>query len=62
MLGFAVALPSPDVPRQVTDEELRARFAEARGWTIRALRPARFETRGFDQVPAVVLCAERSED
>lgn len=60
MLGFAVALPSPDVPRQVTEDELRSRFAPEHGWTIRALRPAGFATQGFDTIPAVLLCAERS--
>lgn len=59
MLGFAVDLPAPDVPRQVTTEELEALFSREAGWTVRAMRPGRFRTRGFDDIPAIVLCAER---
>jgi hypothetical protein len=35
-------------------------FSGERGWTQRASRPARFRTRGFDDVPALAFCAERS--
>lgn len=60
MLGFAVSLPAPDVPREVTAEEVRALFSEEQGWTVRALHTARFATAGFDDVPALALCAENN--
>lgn len=59
MLGFAIAIPAPDVPLRVSAEELGRSFSEEAGWTVRALRPARFRTVGFDEIPAVALCAER---
>lgn len=60
MLGFAVSLPAPDVPREVTQEDIAALFSREAGWAVRISRPARFWTRGFDDIPAVALCAERS--
>jgi SAM-dependent methyltransferase len=59
MLGFGIEIPAPDVPKQVTDEELQERFSEERGWSILALRPGAFRTRGFDDIPSVAICAER---
>jgi len=60
MLGFAIAIPAPDVPRQVTAEELNRQFSGEAGWAVRVLRPARFATVGFDDIPAIALCAERA--
>jgi SAM-dependent methyltransferase len=60
MLGFAIAIPSPDAPRQVTVEEVAALFAADRGWIIRASRPAEFLTNGFGRIPAIAACIERS--
>jgi ubiquinone/menaquinone biosynthesis C-methylase UbiE len=60
MLGFAIAIPASDVPRQITAEELGRLFSPEAGWTVRALKPARFQTNGFDDIPAVALCAEWS--
>jgi SAM-dependent methyltransferase len=59
MLGFAVSFPVPDAPREVTRAELEALFVAERGWSLRVLRSARFVTNGFDDVPAVLMCAER---
>lgn len=59
MLGFAVSFPIPEAPRQVTAEEAARLFSAAEGWRVRAARPARFRTRGFEDVPALVFCAER---
>ncbi len=59
MLGFAVAIPSPDAPRQVTSSELEELFSSEAGWALRALRPARFVTHGFGEIPALAVCAER---
>ena len=61
LLGFAIASPIPNAPRQVLESELRALFAPERGWRVLALRPARFlirSARGND-VPAVAACVER---
>jgi SAM-dependent methyltransferase len=62
MLGFAIAIPAPDVPRQVTAEELERLFSSDRGWSILALRPAVFRTRGYDDIPSLAFCAERAPD
>lgn len=59
MLAFAVDLPSPDVPRAITEAELRANFAPERGWNVRALRAAAFESR-VASVPAICACFERT--
>lgn len=32
------------------------------GWVVRAYRPGHFRTRGFDEIPALALCAERVAD
>jgi SAM-dependent methyltransferase len=61
LLGFAVSFPAPDVPREVTESEITALFSEDAGWALRVLRPGRFVARGFDDIPALVVCAERVE-
>jgi SAM-dependent methyltransferase len=60
MLGFAISLPAPDVPREVTPEEIETRFSPGAGWLLKALRAGRFETRGFDDVPSLAVCVERT--
>ena len=62
MLGFAIAIPAPDVPLQVTADEIRELFGAREGWVIRELRDGRFMTTGFDAIPAVAVCAERRPD
>jgi SAM-dependent methyltransferase len=59
MLGFAVTFPIPNSPRAVTPDEIGALFSEEADWVVRASRPARFRTRGFDDVPALAVCVER---
>jgi SAM-dependent methyltransferase len=59
VLAFAVDLPSPDVPRGITEAELLANFAARKGWTVRALRAAVFESR-VASVPAICACFERT--
>jgi len=61
LLGFAFDSPMPNAPKQVTESELRARFAPEHGWRILALRPARFVIRSArgNEVPAVAACIER---
>jgi hypothetical protein len=53
-----VEFPIPHGPRAVTEDEVRARFTAARGWRIRALRGAAFESR-VAPVPATAACVER---
>jgi SAM-dependent methyltransferase len=60
MLGFAVTFPVPSSPRAVTAEEMEALFSTERGWVVRVSRAARFRTFGFDDVPALAFCAERT--
>ncbi len=58
LLAFAVEFPPPS-PRQVTEEELRARFTPEAGWRILEIRPAEFLSR-IATVPAISACVERS--
>lgn len=58
LLAFAVEFPIPNVPRAVTEDELRALFAAGGGWRILELRAAQFESR-VAPVPAIAACMER---
>jgi SAM-dependent methyltransferase len=60
LLGFAIASPFPNAPKQVREEELRGLFSEARGWRTLVLRKAGFKTRSTrGDIPAVAGCLER---
>lgn len=60
VLGFAFDSPVGRAPREVTESELRERFAPERGWRILAVRPAKFIVRRAPQgVPAIAACMER---
>lgn len=61
LLAFAVEFDIPHSPRQVGEEELRARFTSEKGWRILELRPAEFQSR-IAPVPAVAACMERLPD
>lgn len=62
ILGFGIQGDYPSAPKQVTMEELHARFAPGAGWKVLAIRPANFVTSVLPEpVPAVVGCVERSE-
>lgn len=56
--AFAVEYDVPNTPLRVTEEELRARFSEAAGWRIVALRSTGFVNRVAPPVPAVAACIE----
>lgn len=58
LLAFATEFPIPHSPRRVGEDELRARFTAEKGWRIRELRPAVFQSR-VAPVPAVAACVER---
>jgi ubiquinone/menaquinone biosynthesis C-methylase UbiE len=55
---FAVTFPIPNVPRQVTEGELRERFTPERGWQVLTIRTGEFLSR-VAPVPAVLACMER---
>lgn len=52
---FATTFPVPNVPRAVSEAELRARFA---GWRILTVRAAEFLS-AVAPVPAILACIER---
>ncbi|MDQ2669103.1 MAG: class I SAM-dependent methyltransferase [Gemmatimonadota bacterium] len=58
LLEFAVEFPVPNVPRAVSEDEVRARFTPEAGWRILACRPAEFLSR-VAPVPATAACVER---
>lgn len=60
MLGFAIPIPTPAAPREVTREEITALFAREAGWIVRAMRSAAFLTHGYGGIPALAVCAERA--
>ena len=59
LLAFAVDFGMPNVPRQVSAEELRARFALEQGWQILDIRTAEFLSRVAPPVAATAACIER---
>jgi SAM-dependent methyltransferase len=59
LLAFAVEFPMPNLPRQVTADELRARFTLEKGWNIQDIRPAEFLSRVAPPLPAISACIER---
>lgn len=56
---FAVEFPAPNLPRQVSADELRARFTSERGWRIKEIQSVEFLSRVAPPVPAVCACIER---
>jgi len=52
---FAVTFPIPNVPRQVTEAELRERFAPEKGWQVVTIRAGEFLSR-IAPVPATLAC------
>ena len=59
LLAFDVEFSIPNLPRQVSAGELRARFTSERGWRILEVRPAEFLSRVAPPVPATAACIER---
>jgi len=55
---FAVTFPVPNVPRQVTEAELRESFAPERGWKVLTIRTGEFLST-VAPVPAILACMER---
>lgn len=61
LLAFAVELPAPDVPRGITEAELRRNFSAENGWRLLALRSAEFVSR-VGSIPAICACVETQTD
>ena len=55
---FAVTFPVPNVPRQVTESELRQQFAPDKGWRVLTIREGEFRST-VAPVPAIVACIAR---
>ncbi len=55
---FAVTFPVPNVPRQVTEPELREQFPPDKGWQVLTIREAEFRST-VAPLPAILACIER---
>jgi SAM-dependent methyltransferase len=58
---FAIEFPIENVPRAITEEEIRARFNPDSGWRVLEARPAVFHNRVAQPTSAIVACIERLE-
>ncbi len=58
---FAIEFPIDNVPRAITEDEIRARFNADMGWRVVELRLAVFQNRVM-ATPAIVACIERLAD
>jgi SAM-dependent methyltransferase len=56
---FAIDLPAPNLPRQITANELEARFTMDRGWRIKEIQSVEFLSRVAPPIPALCACIER---
>jgi cyclopropane fatty-acyl-phospholipid synthase-like methyltransferase len=56
---FALDIRVPNMPRQITVDELRARFTTDKGWRIKEIQTAEFLSRVAPPVPATCACIER---
>jgi len=56
---FAVEFPRPNMPRQISADELRARFTIDRGWRIKEIQSVEFLSRVAPPLPAICACIER---
>ena len=59
MHAFAIEFPVSSMPRQITADEVRASFTEARGWQIKHIQAVDFLSRVAPPVPAICACIER---
>lgn len=57
--AFAIQFPVDNVPRAITENEIRARFTSDAGWRVVEVRPAVFHNRVAQPTPAIVACIER---
>lgn len=61
LLAFAVEFPAANVPRAVTEAELRERFNGGKRWRVLEIEPAEFLSR-VATVPAIRACFEHAGD
>ena len=59
LLAFDIEFSMPNLPRQISKEEVQARFTPEKGWNIHDLRSAEFHSRVAPPVPAIRACIER---
>ncbi len=59
---FAIEFPIENVPRAVSEREIRSRFAPESGWRVIEVREATFLNRVAQPTPAIVACVERLAD
>lgn len=59
LLAFAIDFSMPNLPRQITAQELRRRFTPEKGWQILDIRSAEFLSRVAPPTPAIRACIER---
>ena len=59
MHEFAIEFPIENVPRAITEDELRARFNPETGWLVHDIRPAEFLSRVASPTAAIAACFER---
>jgi len=59
LLAFGIEFASVNVPRAITEEEIRGRFTAERGWRVLDLQPAQFLNRVGPPVAALAACIER---
>ena len=59
---FAIEFPIENVPRAITEDEIRARFNVSTGWHVVEVRPAVFHNRVAQPTAAIVACIERLAD
>jgi cyclopropane fatty-acyl-phospholipid synthase-like methyltransferase len=57
--AFAIDFSIPNVPRQVTADELRSSFTSQKGWQILDIQSVEFLSRIAPPVPAISACMER---
>ena len=55
---FAIEIPAANMPRQITAEELQARFTPEKGWRIKEIQSVEFLSRVAPPVPAICACIE----
>jgi ubiquinone/menaquinone biosynthesis C-methylase UbiE len=55
---FAIEFPAPNMPRQITVDELQTRFTADKGWHIREIQTVEFLSRVAPPVPAICACME----
>lgn len=56
---FAIEFPIPNVPRQISIEELKKQFTIEKGWRIKEIQTVEFLSRVAPPVPATCACIER---